>query len=62
MIYRLITFGEAVALTLTEAESTERKPAMRELKAWADANGYQIARNTNDTEANCIAQTLELIN
>jgi hypothetical protein len=58
MIYRLVTFGEDVALTLTEAESDSHKFAMRKLKAWADANGYQLARSPDDTEANCVAQTI----
>jgi hypothetical protein len=45
-------------LTLTEAESESHKFAMRKLKAWADANGYQLARSPDDTEANCVAQTI----
>jgi hypothetical protein len=58
MIYRLVTFGEEVVLTLTETESDSHKFAMQKLKAWADVNGYRLARSPGDSEANCVAQTI----
>jgi hypothetical protein len=58
MIYQLVTFGDEVVLTLAEAESESHVFAMRKLKAWADENGYQLAKSPDDTEANCVAQTL----
>jgi hypothetical protein len=60
-IYRLVTFGEAIELTLTTAESSEKKKAIKELRLWAIANGHQIAKNAFDNDATCYIQELEPI-
>jgi len=57
-IYRLVTIGEPHSLTLTTAESSDRRTAMRELKRWADENNWVVARHDEDEEATCQIQEL----
>lgn len=58
-IYRLVTFGELIQLTLVTAQSSEKTKAIKELRLWAIANGHRIAKNALDYEATCLIQELE---
>lgn len=57
-IYRLVTFGEEVQLTLTTAKSSDRRTAVQELRRWAIANGHAIAESAEDLEATCVIEEL----
>ncbi len=59
--YRLVTTGEAATLTLTTAESSDRRTAVKDLKQWADQNGHAASRFEGDLEATCQIQELELV-
>ncbi len=61
-IYRLVTIGEPVSLTLFTAESTDKREAFREIKKWADTNNWVILSPHNSREATCQIQTLTPLN
>ena len=57
-IYQLVTIGEEVSLVLRVAESSDKRTAMRELKQWADANGWNLKLRPDHEEADCIIEEL----
>lgn len=55
-LYRLVEIPSG--LVLHHAQSNEQRPAMLELKRWADEHGYKVAWNADDTEATAIIQEI----
>jgi hypothetical protein len=47
-IYRLVTIGEEVSLTLRWAESEDSRDAIRELVEWTEANNFNLASTEED--------------
>lgn len=60
-IYRLITYGEEVQFTLTTAQSSDRKTAIRELRQWAKEYNWVIRKSEDDEDATAQIQHLEFV-
>lgn len=61
-IWRLLSDEcDGCALVLFTAPSGDRKTAMREIKAWADAHQFVLPRRENDPDATCSIQHLERV-
>lgn len=56
--YRLVSLDDLKQLTLKSSTSSEKRAAMQELRAWADQNGYRVAKYPGDLDADCVIQEL----
>lgn len=61
-IYRLVTYGEEVQLTLFITTSSDRKTAFKEIREWAKEHHWTIRKSEDDDGATAQIQHLEPIN